>query len=208
MIYLSPPTKNSAIYTIGLRTIGMDRLGFIITPDSSTIKYLDYCSFWCADNACFSRSREFDESRFLDWLFWLKVETDISRCLFVTAPDVVGCFESTLRRSAPWLPLIRSLGFRVAFVAQDGFWNPSSVDWDSFDVLFVGGTDEYKLGEEVVFIIKYAKAIGKWVHVGRVNSRSRYEYFKSLNCDSADGTYVVFGPIINICNVRSWVYGD
>src|ERR1700685_4289310 len=42
------------------------------------------------------------------------------RLAFATAPEVVGDAEATLRRSISWLPLIASMGYPPAFVAQNG----------------------------------------------------------------------------------------
>lgn len=43
-------------------------------------------------------------------------------------------------------------------------------------------------GNIVAAIIKTAQVIGKWCHVGRVNTPGRFEYFKDLGADSCDGT--------------------
>lgn len=44
------------------------------------------------------------------------------------------------------------------------------------------------LGTHAAAVIKAAKAIGKWVHVGRVNTPERWLYFDKLGADSVDGT--------------------
>jgi len=69
----------------------------------------------------------------------------------------------------------------------------SEIDPDDFDWLFIGGTTEFKLGYDAKDCIRGAKSINKLVHVGRVNSRKRYRIFKSLGCDSADGTNANYG---------------
>ena len=73
------------------------------------------------------------------------------------------------------------------------------------DVLFVGGTTEYKLGEQAVSAIRKAQELGKKVHVGRVNSKKRVEIFNSLKVDSVDGTYLIFGPDTNFPNLERWM---
>lgn len=45
----------------------------------------------------------------------------------------------------------------------------------------------------------------KWVHCGRVNSKKRYKWCESYGADSADGTYVAFGPDINIPKMARWL---
>lgn len=57
----------------------------------------------------------------------------------------VGDAAATLTRSAPMLPRIRALGYPAALVAQDGLEH-LAVPWDAFDVLFLGGTTDWKLG--------------------------------------------------------------
>jgi hypothetical protein len=54
--------------------------------------------------------------------------------------------------------------------------------------IFIGGSTDWKLSQHAVAIIKAAKALGKWAHVGRVNTPARFEYFEKLGADSIDGT--------------------
>jgi hypothetical protein len=76
----------------------------------------------------------------------------------------------------------------------------------AFDVLFLGGSDGFKLGNEGWVATQRAKAAGKWVHMGRVNSLKRLLYAASIGCDSADGTFVGHGPSQNVPKVLSWLY--
>lgn len=46
----------------------------------------------------------------------------------------------------------------------------------------------YKLGPDAAAIIRQAKARGKWVHVGRLNTEPRLRYFEQLDIDSFDGS--------------------
>jgi hypothetical protein len=157
-------------------------------------------AMWCADNGCFSVNYVGDER----WLAWLtKLAPHADRCMFAVAPDVVGDAAATMERSAPFLPVIRELGFPAAFVAQDGL-EFLEVPWDSFDVLFIGGSTGWKLGPHAREIATEAKRRGKWVHMGRVNSRRRWSYAEHIGCDSVDGTYIAFGPDINLPAVLSW----
>ncbi len=39
-----------------------------------------------------------------------------------------------------------------------------------------------------------AKRLGKWLHMGRVNSLARIHYAESIGCDSVDGTHIIFEP--------------
>lgn len=158
---------------------------------------------WCADNGCFSANTKvpFDIHRWFDWL--TKKRPRASSCLFATAPDVVGDAVATLKRSRPWLPMIRQLGFPAALVAQDGLEN-LEVPWDEFDCLFIGGTTDWKLSEHAMLLIKEARDRGKWVHMGRVNSYKRYRIARLAGCHSVDGTYLAFGPDVNLPKLLGW----
>jgi hypothetical protein len=75
----------------------------------------------------------------------------------------------------------------AAFVGQDGL-KTEETPWNDFDCFFVGGSTAWKLGHEARALVKEAKDRGKWVHLGRCNSRVRLSYAISLDCDSVDGT--------------------
>lgn len=175
-------------------------LGFINTPRQGNLHIEG--STWCADNSCFGKGYPGDEK----WLAWLeKLSPHASSCLFATAPDVVGDAQGTLDRSVPLLPAIRALGYKAALVAQDGL-EFLTVPWDEFDCLFIGGTTEWKLGPAALELSLEARRRGKWVHGGRCNSRKRYFYMAEvMGCHSADGTYLTFGPDINLPKLLRWL---
>lgn len=194
LYFANPTTVAEAAMTRGL-------LGFIATPRQGNKRPAGVT--WCADNGCFSD--KFDEGA---WWAWLVANSaDAATCNFAVAPDVVGDAAATLERSRPWMPRMRELGYRVAFVAQDGIEN-TEVPWGEFDALFVGGSTEFKLGEVAADVIREAKARGKYVHVGRVNSRKRFQMFAELGVDSVDGTFLTFAPRQNIHRLLSWVHED
>jgi hypothetical protein len=141
------------------------------------------------------------DAKFDAWLLTLPAE----RVRFAVAPDVVGDAIATELRSLPWLARIRDLGMPAALVAQDGL-EDLTIPWDAFDVLFVGGTTGWKLGNTARAIVAEAKRRGKWVHMGRVNSAKRIEYARAIGCDSVDGTYIAFGPDVNLPKVKGWLH--
>jgi hypothetical protein len=157
---------------------------------------------WAADNGCFAAGDRFDGDAWLAWLATLLPWR--ARCLFAVAPDVVGDATATLARSASYLPMIRQLGYPVAFVAQDGC-RSDLVPWDALDVLFVGGTTRWKLCEPSYALCAEAKQRGKRTHMGRVNSLRRLRACAASLIDSADGTYVKFGPDRNLARVHDWL---
>lgn len=174
-------------------------LGFIDTPLQGNTRPPGVT--WCADNGCFGKGYPGDEAWF-DWL--TNHAADAGTCWFAVAPDVVGDASATLNRSLPWLPRIRSLGYPAAFVAQDGL-EDLIVPWEQFDVLFVGGSTEWKLSPPARRIIRDARARRKRVHMGRVNSLRRYRYAETIGCDSVDGTFLTFGPDVNLPRLLGWV---
>lgn len=145
---------------------------------------------WAADNGRFSKPTTYSDERYLAWL---AKRPGQDRCLFATAPDVVGDAAATLALSAPMFGRIRGLGYRVALVAQDGL-EELPVPWDEFDALFIGGTTAWKLSEAAAGLAREAKRRGKWVHMGRVNSLRRLRYADAIGCDSADGTVLKHDP--------------
>lgn len=126
------------------------------------------------------------------------------RCLFAVAPDVLGDAAATIVRSAPFVYRIRAwFGLPAAVVAQDGLEH-LDVPWTWLDVLFLGGSTSWKLGPSARALAAEAKARGKHVHMGRVNSQARIEYAAAIGCDSADGTFIAHGPDRNLPIALGW----
>lgn len=175
------------------------RIGLMAQPGSYGPETIEAWPCWAADNGCFTQGDSFDPQAWLSWLSRQRKET----CLFAAAPDVMGDAQATWERSAPYLRTLREMGFKPALVAQDGF-DANLVVWDEFDVLFIGGSTIFKLGPQAEAAIKEAKARGKGVHVGRVNSRKRFQQMEQWGADTADGTFLAFGPIANIPRLMKW----
>lgn len=127
---------------------------------------------WAADNCAFGD--KFDPDRFVAWLPTMTPFR--ATCLFVVAPDVVGDSEATLARWHEWQPKLAS--WPLAFVCQDGQC-PDEIPIDC-DVVFIGGTTQWKLSESATSCIRWAQANGKGVHIGRVSWGRRYAHFRIL----------------------------
>jgi len=156
---------------------------------------------WAADNGRFNAPHKYSDDKYLAWL----ARMPVASCLFATAPDVVGNAGATLALSAPLYGRIRALGYPVALVAQDGLENLTEfIPWDDFDVLFIGGTTGWKLSHHAAELVAEAKRRGKWVHMGRVNSLRRLAMADGIGCDSADGTYLKYGPDTNRPKLARW----
>lgn len=111
-----------------------------------------------------------------------------AECLFVTCPDIVGAGQRSIelfKRRSRWIPD----GWKVAMVAQDGM-EDLEIPWDEMDAIFIGGRDPWKDSREAADIVKTAKTLGLWVHVGRINTPKRFDHFSELEADSCDGSGV------------------
>ena len=176
-----------------------DDLGAILTPKQGN-RIPDGVR-WCADNGVFGKGFPGEPA----WFGWLaNLRYDPYLCDFAVAPDVVGDAAATLERSAWWLRRIREIGYPAALAAQDGL-EALDVPWDEFDVLFIGGSTEWKLSSHARELACAAQVNGKRVHMGRVNSQTRLVLASLIYCDSADGTYIAFGPDVNLPKVEAWL---
>jgi hypothetical protein len=196
----------------------------ITTPASQNL--LEPGTTWCADNGIYSRAYPGDRQ----YLRWLNTLPDPDLCRFAVAPDVVADHHATLERSWPMLRPIRQAGLPVALCAQNGA-QPDDLPWDYIDVVFLAGivecvpcgfvpavTDlpqelcpdghpltEWKTGAVAQAITFEAKRRGLWVHMGRVNTRNRLLRAKAMGVDSADGTYLAYGPDQNLPSLLAWL---
>jgi hypothetical protein len=168
------------------------RLGCITTPYQGNVTFPAEVDT-IADNGCFSARWEHRH-----WLRWLLDQPRTIR--FAVAPDVFHpdgspAHAETLERWRTYGPLIERHGFAPAFVCQIGS-SPDTVP--DAPVLFLGGDDKWKEGEVARAITWKAKAEGRWVHMGRVNSERRLRIAAEFGCDSCDGTYLTWGPDTNL----------
>ena len=205
-----------------------DLLGQIITPAAGN--RLEPWVEWIADNGIYSNAYPGDGP----YITWLATHADYrTRCRFAVAPDVVADHHATLQRSWPLLRSIRRTIGRVALCAQNGA-TPNDMPWDHIDAVFLAGIvacapcryvpelaelprtncpaghrlAEWKLGPVAAAITAEAKHRRKWVHMGRVNSQERLTYATTIGCDSADGTYLAYGPDVNLPTLLRWLDPD
>lgn len=174
-------------------------IGFLTTPNIGNRRKDSW--IWAADSGCFNRNTYKGDDEYVNWL---KKQHSKEKCLFATAPDVLGNAEATLQLAKHWLPFIRELGYQAALVTQDGM-TPRMIPWDDVDWIFIGGTDAHKLGTEAIRLIEAAHGYGKKIHVGRVNSGRRFSKFADYGCHTSDGTFLGFGPSQNLPKLKSWI---
>lgn len=179
--------KPTQVYLSPIESVSGKEFAYLRSPRRQRlpIKAIKEGAWWAMDNDCFNGDFK------VDW--WSRTLFNHlpyrDKCLFVTAPDVVRDCAATLANFAEYAPRIKALGYPVALVTQDGL-TPTEVPWKEVDALFIGGSDKHKLGPEARALIDAGKERGKWVHVGRVNSRARLLQF--YDCDSWDGTTIAF----------------
>lgn len=131
------------------------------------------------DNGCFGRFERAAWERLLD-------HADIDRPVFVTLPDMVGDAQRTAELfEAFWQ---RTQELPRALVLQDGI-ERVAIPWSDIVAVFIGGSDKFKTSPEAFAAARTAKMLGKWVHVGRVNTASRVLAWAGLG-DSCDGSGV------------------
>lgn len=204
VIYLSgvrlPELDRLSAYSIATANSNYERmpLGILIQP--GTANYLktgpDYYDLVGIDNGCFSPE---GQARFNIDSYARLINSTLNAfgedaVMFATARDVPMNWTATLELSLPMLPMIRKLGAPAALVVQDGA-TVGNIPWSELDVIFIGGSTEWKLSDEALSITKAARYLGKRIHMGRVNSLIRARTALRFGCDSMDGTFLKFaGP--------------
>lgn len=184
MIYFGNPSSGTV-----REAMQRGEFGCIVTPGQGN--RVPEGVTWCADNGRYGKGWPGLDP----WLKWIENKAPAELCKFAAAPDVVGDAVATLRESLPVLPMVRELGLPAAFVAQDGCMTRDGlIPWDDFDVLFLGGSDKFKIGDEGREVAAAGVEHGKWVHMGRVSSIKRLRIAWRFGCSSVDGTYLKFGP--------------
>jgi hypothetical protein len=154
-------------------------VGQLLTP-LTRFRAQDPDGAFAIDNGAFAR---FDADAFRALLTRERPRRQL--CRFVAVPDVVGSARRTLEVFNHWYD--RLSGWPLALVAQDG-QEDLPIPWDLIAAVFIGGSTAWKMGPHAAAVVRAAKALGKWAHVGRVNTPGRFEYFEALGADSIDGT--------------------
>jgi hypothetical protein len=153
---------------------------------------------WAMDNSAFTTG--FDWDKFLTAIE--RYRPFLDSCLFIVLPDVVGDAEATRVLYDQWHSTFRATGFPIAYVLQDGQESipiPKNVDcW------FLGGTNKFKLSKQAWKILEYGRSLGKWIHVGRVNSLKRVLHFDGI-ADSVDGNHHKFEPDKALKRIIYWM---
>lgn len=112
---------------------------------------------------------------------------------FVVAPDIVTGGLKSLELTRAWLPRLERC--RLVLVPLQNGIEPQHVAPLVNDRvgLFVGGDDEYKLGTLGRWGT-FARKVGCYLHVGRVNTQKRIWLCAQAGANSFDGTSPVLFP--------------
>lgn len=133
------------------------------------------------DNGCFKR---FHRDTWLRLVAEARLNRETSDIKFVCLPDIVGDAARTLDLFEHFIT--DTAGLPRALVLQDGIEN-FRINWAYLDAVFIGGSDSFKVSSAAFNAAKTAKMLGKWVHVGRVNTPGRLSDWMEL-ADSIDGS--------------------
>ena len=157
--------------------------GQLLTPLTS---YAWWGGRYAIDNGAFSGLDRKGFFRLLE-----RMKPNLKDCDFVAIPDIVG----NARRTSELFGIItiekelHPFTRQWALVAQDGH-EDLHICWHEVKTLFIGGTNKFKDSNAAYDLVKTAKALDIPVHVGRVNTYSRYIAFAKLGADTCDGSGV------------------
>lgn len=129
------------------------------------------------DNGCFKSFDRVAWDRLLD-------QAEIDRPVFACLPDIVCDAQRTAELFQCFKQHTNSIP--RALVLQNGI-ERVTIPWDELAAVFVGGDDNFKTSPEAIRAARTAKMLGKWVHVGRVNTARRVFNWLGL-ADSIDGS--------------------
>lgn len=174
-----------------------ESIGILVTPllnvDIFQVVYTGLP--WAVDNGAFS---EFDECKFRRLLTAVKHRPNLR---FIVCPDVVGNAADTIALFKKWEGEVLCSG-PSAFVLQDGQEDLELPDADSY---FVGGSTKFKLSAAVTDLIVECRRRGRWVHMGRVNTKIRVKHAHVRGVNSIDGTLQRYAGINGLRHLIEYV---
>lgn len=209
------PQLDAIARQVGIGLLNTWKIGY------STARMALY-PFFALDNGAYSKGASHLDFAFVKWAAWtekrigqLRDAGILDRLMFVVVPDAIDVDatgrevtsypEVTLERFARWAPWVRQLGAPTALVIQPGM-KPSDIPWDLVDVVFIGGDTAWKEDPAGAGrVVKVAHAMGKTVHVGRVNTERRIAIMADWGVDSIDGTKLTNGVDKNLPQLTAWM---
>ncbi|MBY6093866.1 PLxRFG domain-containing protein [Ferrimonas balearica] len=191
-------------------------MGLLITPaTSSYYNHAESYPFIGIDNGVFG-SKGFEPAKFIALVNRISRNPSIAaRTLFTVVPDVVGNHAETVKRFKEWHPQLKDKGLPLAFALQNGAEkSPDTIPWGDFDVLFIGGDNDFKLGnitdkaDKAAWeqILNTAQENGVPIHMGRANTDKRMTgdgHYMGIS--TADGTTLAFAPDQNLAELTEFL---
>ena len=180
------PTNNTGFMIGYLAGKFAGSIGLLISPNGW--KYSPEVIPYALDNGAyyaFTKQESWDEKGFYAML---NKVPEWKKPLWVACPDKVMDKDETLRMWEKHSARISQLGFKNAFVLQDGM-TKADIPQEA-EVLFVGGSFEWKWR-----MLPEISTWGKRVHCGRVNSYEGLWICDENSVESCDGTGWVRGGI-------------
>ena len=109
---------------------------------------------------------------------------------WIAVPDIVTAGRRSLDFSVSWLEELKTIGTPLLIPVQDGM-EPQDLQPYLHEIggVFVGGSTDWKVNS-IPSWAAWARQLGLWCHVGRVNSRKRIRHCALSGVNSFDGTSV------------------
>ena len=139
---------------------------------------------YACDNDKFSvwsKGKDWDHDVF--WKMLDKIEDYEQPPEWVVVPDEVGDAMRTFREWGYWAPLLRERGLKLALAVQDGMTPQAVRDTADPDVIFIGGSTDWKRSTVWNWCHEFPR-----VHVGRVNTEKWLWNAHKCGAESTDGT--------------------
>jgi hypothetical protein len=156
------------------------KIGHLFSPGAQRGPFArDFGIEYALDNGAFAAGDNWEEAPWFALLEWAKLSGQ--RPLWALVPDVVADRIRTLRKWNIYAPQLAKYNWPLAFAVQDGM-RPADVP-DAADVIFVGGTTEWKWQTVKMWCEHFPH-----VHVGRVNTYRRLWECHDAGAKSCDGT--------------------
>jgi hypothetical protein len=157
---------------------GVNSCGVITAPNHRGIPAgIKNGNPWAGDLGCLIGPefvKKINLKQVLEWLPLMRPYSE--KCLFMAGGDIVFNAEATLEAYEEFKHYFQ--GWPLAYVAQNGAEILPIPD--DCAAVFIGGDTAWKESTEAVTVIGRALAMGKHVHIGRVNWWRRYQLFKAL----------------------------
>ncbi|NER37730.1 MAG: hypothetical protein F6J93_27845 [Oscillatoria sp. SIO1A7] len=174
------PSNNAAWYVRALAEKFPEAISLMISPEGWDWKGQPPLPYALDNGAwpAFKNERPWSESQFLELV------DRAARCplppKFLIVPDAVADCGRTLEGWHRWYPELKSLGWPLAFAVQDGIKTEQVPE--EADLIFVGGTTEWKLRTLRHWCDRYP------CHIGQINTGKRLWQCHEACAQSVDGT--------------------